>query len=131
NITKSGTATINGINGLSNFGTLTEVPGTANAYRLTAASATPTAGTTDALTIKLVDQFANTVTNFSGDRDLTFSGLNNAPDSTVPTVTSKTGSAVNLGTGTTISFTNGVSSAGGMLVPYKAEGSVTLTATDG
>ncbi|PYI81453.1 MAG: hypothetical protein DME26_19955, partial [Verrucomicrobia bacterium] len=83
------------------------------------------------MTIKLVDQFANTVTNFSGDRDLTFSGLNTAPDGSMPTVTSKTGSAVNLGTGTTIAFTNGVSSAGGMLVPYKAEGPVILTTTDG
>src|SRR3989442_1051096 len=100
-------------------------------YRITAASATPTAGASDALTIKLVDQYQNVVTTFNGDKNLTFSGLGNAPSGTVPTVTSKTGSAVNLGTAELITFTSGVSSAGGSLIAYKAEGPVTLAATDG
>src|SRR3989442_418445 len=61
-------------------------------YRITAASATPTAGASDALTIKLVDQYQNVVTSFSGDKTLMFSGLGNAPAGTIPTVTSKTAS---------------------------------------
>src|SRR5207244_3680543 len=81
--------------------------------------------------IKLVDQYQNVVTSFNGDKNLTFSGLGNAPDGSVPTVTSKTGSAVNLGTATTITFASGQSSAGGSLVAYKAEGPGTLAAPDG
>src|SRR5439155_1539878 len=110
---------------------LTVAPAAPSAYRITAASATPTAGASDALTIKLVDQYQNVVTSFNGDKNLTFSGLANAPGGTVPTVTSKTGSPVNFGTATTITFASGQSSAGGSLVAYKAEGPVTLAATDG
>jgi len=102
NITNSGTAPITGITGTTSFGTLTEVVGAASAYRITAASITPAAAANDLLTIKLVDKSGN-VTNFTGDKNLTFSGLNNAPDGTVPTVTSKTGPPVNFGTATTIS----------------------------
>src|ERR1019366_5372105 len=70
------------------------------------------------------------VTSFSGDKTLTFSGLGNAPGGNVPTLTSKTGSAVNRGTSELITFTSGVSSAGGSLVAYNAEGPVTLNVTD-
>ena len=115
----------------STTGTLTALSGTANAYKITAASGTPAGGASDALTIKLVDSAGNTDTTFAGDKTLTFSGLNNAPGGAVPTVTDKTGTPQNLGVSTTISFTNGVSSAGGVLVAYKAEGPVTLAATDG
>ena len=63
----------------------------ASAYRITAASATPAPGMADALTIKLVDQYSNTVTTFNGDKTLTFSGLAVAKNGTThPTVTDKT-----------------------------------------
>src|SRR5207244_3051933 len=77
---------------------LTVSAGTANAYRIAAASVTPTVGANDQLTITLVDSLGNTVTSFSGDKTLTFSGLGNSPSGAVPTVTSKTGAAVNEGT---------------------------------
>src|SRR5207249_215606 len=105
--------------------------GVASAYRITAATTSPVAGASDGLTIRLVDQFGNTVTTFTGDKTLTFGGLGTAPDGQVPTVTDKTASAVTLGTVTTISLTNGVNSAGGTLVGNKAEGPVTLTTSDG
>ncbi len=100
-----------------------------SAYRISAASGTPTAGASDALTITLVDQYQN-VSSYSGDKTLTFSGLGTAPSGDVPTVASKTGSVVTEGTGTTITFASGSISAGGSLVAYKKEGPVTLTATD-
>jgi hypothetical protein len=104
----------------------------ANAYRITAATATPTPGVGDALTLKLVDQYSNTVTTFNGDKNLTFSGLSVAKNGTTyPTVTDKTGAAVNLGDATTITFASGQSSVGGSLVAYRAEASVTLAVTDG
>ena len=94
----------------------------ATAYRITdAANGTPTAGVADGLTIRLVDQFGNTVTSFSGDKNLTFSGLSTADDGTHPTVTSKSGSAVALGTAELITFTSGLATVGGSLVAYKAE----------
>jgi hypothetical protein len=105
-------------------------PAAANAYRITAATTSPTAGVADQLTVKLADQFGNTVTSFTGDKSLTFSGLSNAGNGTHPTVTDKTGAAVNLGTATTITLTSGVSTAGGSLIAYKAETN-TLAATDG
>lgn len=46
-------------------------------------------------------------------------------------MTDKNNAAVPLGTATTITFSGGVSSAGGSLVAYKGEGPVTLNATDG
>jgi hypothetical protein len=103
----------------------------ASAYRITAATTTPTPAVGDALIIKLVDQFSNTVTTFNGDKTLTFSGLGVAKNGTThPTITDKTGAAVNLGDVTTITFASGQSSAGGSLVAYKGEASVTLDATD-
>src|SRR5207245_2338609 len=44
----------------------------ASAYRIAAASTTPTAGASDPLALTLVDQFGNTETGFSGARTLTF-----------------------------------------------------------
>jgi adhesin/invasin len=112
---------------------ITPTAGTANAYRITAASGTPTAGASDALTITLVDQFGNTETGFNGDKTLTFSGLATADDGTHPTVTDKTGSAVSLGTSELITFASGVSSSASgaaVLKAYKAEGPVTLNVLD-
>jgi hypothetical protein len=108
---------------------LTVTPANANAYQITAASPTPTAGASDPLTITLVDPFGNTETGFSGDKTLTFSGLSTSPNGTLPTVTDKTGTAVNEGTAETLSFTNGVSSAGGVLVATDAQ-TATLAVTD-
>lgn len=102
----------------------------ASAYRVSAATGNPSPGAADALTIRLVDQYSNTVSSFSGDKNLTFSGLATAANGTHPTVTSKAGNAVSLGTTTTITFTNGQSSAGATLTAYKAE-SATLNVTDG
>ena len=115
----TGSATITTIN-----------PGTANAYRITAATTNVYPGMADALTIALADQFGNTVTSFTGNKSLAFSGLTTAQNGTHPTVTDDNGNAVALGTATTISFTSGQSSAGGSLLAYKAE-TQTLEAQDG
>src|SRR5262249_58113272 len=71
------------------------------------------------------------VASFSGDKNLTFSVLADAPNGSHRTVTDKTSAAVSRGTATTITFASGTSSAGGSLVAKKAEGPVTLAATDG
>ena len=103
--------------------------GTQSAYRITG-SATPTVGQAEGLTIAAVDSYGNTETSVSGDKNLTFSGLEAAPDGTAPTVTDKGGTAQTLGTAEAITFASGVSSAGGSLMAYKAEGPVTLAVQD-
>ena len=74
-----------------------------------------------------MDKFGN-VTNFNGDATLVFGGLGTSASGAVPSVSSKTGSQVNLGSATIISFSGGEIAAGGNLIATKAEGPVTLTA---
>lgn len=93
-------------------------------------SASETAGTSNQLTITAKDALNNTVTTFTGDQVLVFSGANNAAAGNIPTVTDKNGTPVNFGSNTTITFTNGVSSAGGLMVLYKAE-TANVVATQG
>ena len=92
------------------------------------------AGAANALTITAKDVYGNVnssgANDYDGDKSLTFGGAANSPNATVPTVTSKSGSAVNFGSSTTVTFSHGVSSAGGSMVLYKAE-SASITVTDG
>src|SRR5439155_1288906 len=83
---------------------LTVSAATANAYRISAASTTPTAGANDQLTLTLVDQFGNTETGFSGHKTLTFAGLATSTAGNVSTVADKTGTAVSEGTSELITF---------------------------
>ena len=76
-------------------------------------STTPTAGNANNLTITALDSDEKTVGSYSGDETLTFSGANDAPDGTHPTVTDKTGTPVAFGTGETITFAEGVASVSG------------------
>ena len=92
-------------------------------------SATQTAGQSQALTITAVDQSGNTATGYSGDVSATFGGAA-AAGSNQPTATDKTGTPVAFGTPTTITFSNGVASAGGSVRLTKAE-SALLTVTQG
>ncbi len=95
-----------------------------------AAGGSRTAGQTDQLTITAKDSFGNMATDYTGDHALTFSGGLASPDATAPTVTTKTGVAVSFGSPTTITFSNGVSSAGGLMTLTKAVAQ-TVTASDG
>ncbi|MGO8925802.1 MAG: choice-of-anchor Q domain-containing protein [Limisphaerales bacterium] len=99
-----------------------------NAFRITP-DGSPTPGSPYALTITAVDQYQNITAYITGDHSFTFAGLALADDGTYPTITDKDGNAVNLGTATTITFSNGVSSAGGSLLAYKAQ-TATLTGSD-
>jgi len=109
-------------------GTLTVI---APALQITAATATPAPGAPNALTLRFVDTTGATVSSVTGDYELTFRGLATAADGTPPTVTDRLGAAVPLGAATPIHFTSGESTAGGVLVAYKAEGPVTLHASCG
>jgi hypothetical protein len=125
--TKTMTASV-GATTINQHPTVTFVGGALSAFRITP-SGSPAAGSAYALTITAVDQYQNTVASVTGDHSFTFLGLGTADDGTHPTVTDKTGAAVNLGTATTITFAGGVSSAGGSLKAYKAQ-TATLTGSD-
>jgi len=94
-----------------------------------AAGGTMNAGATNQLTITAGDAYGNTVTTYTGDQSIIFSGPAVSTSSDTPTVTDKDGTAVDVGTATTITFTNGVSTAGGLLTAYKAE-ATTVDAAD-
>lgn len=102
-------------------------------FSLAAATTTPTAGAGDNLTVTAKDIAGNTVTAYGGDQTLTFSGASTI-GANVPTVTSKTGTAVAFGTAETITFTNGVAttsgSSNGVMTLYKAE-TANVTVSDG
>ena len=125
------TGVVNGTDGADgadgeNFGDLSAVPGAAN-YLAVTGGATATAGADNELTITAYDQFGNIATGYSGAKNLTFSGLNNSPDSNIPKV-----ETVNFGTPVSVSFTGGVSNASvATLVAYKAETGVSVDVTDG
>jgi hypothetical protein len=95
--------------------------GTAAKFVITG-SGTQTAGATNNLTITAQDAGGNTATSYAGSHSLTFSGANPSTNPvTNPTVTNSSGTAINFGTATPVTFTNGVSSAGGVMTLYKTE----------
>ena len=99
-----------------------------------AGSGTPTAGVPVGLTLNSYDPYGNLVSfgpnNYTGPQTLTFSGANDSPLGDSPTVTDNAGTPIDFGTGTTITFTDGVATVGGSMVLYKAE-TANITATDG
>ena len=101
---------------------------------LSAATTTPGAGAANNLAITAQDAGGNTVTGYSGSKNLTFGGANLAPNGTRPTVTNSSGAAVNFGSTTAITFSNGMAtvsgSSNGVMKLYKAE-AANITVSDG
>jgi len=101
---------------------------------IAASSLTPTAGAADNLTITAKDIAGNTVTTYTGAHNLTFSGAPASPGGTKPTVVDSSGTAVNFGSATALTFTSGVasvsSSKNGVMKLY-ASGAAKVEASDG
>ncbi|AWL09160.1 Non-specific serine/threonine protein kinase [Aquirufa nivalisilvae] len=120
----SGTFTFTPASGTAvTSGSITINPGSANKFVITG-SGTQTAGTSQTITITAKDANGNTVSSYSGSKDLTFSGANSSAS---PTTAPKVGST-DFGTATSVSFTNGVATASMSL--YKVE-SASISVTDG
>ena len=102
-------------------------------FLLAAASTTPNAGAADNLTITAKDSAGNTVSGYAGSHNLTFAGAG-AIGSYNPTVTNSSGTAINFGSATAISFTNGVATvsgaSNGVMRLYKAE-TASITVAEG
>jgi hypothetical protein len=94
-----------------------------------AAATTRTAGQADNLTITAKDSAGNTVTSYIGSHNLTFAGASTI-GTYIPTVTNLSGSAINFGTATPITFAAGVSTVGGVMTLYKVE-TANITVAEG
>ncbi len=107
--------------------------GTATSLLLAAASSTPTAGAADNLTVTARDTYTNTEVGYTGAKSLTFSGASVIGGNN-PTVSNSSGTAINFGAVTAITFTAGVASvsgaSNGVMRLYKAE-AASITVTDG
>ncbi len=112
---------------------ITVNPGPAHKFAV-AGSATQVAGTSNDLTITAQDFFGNTADTFTGSHDLVFSGANDSPSGSSPTVTDSTGTDVAFGTATPITFASGVATVdagdNGAMTLYKAEVAA-IVATEG
>lgn len=102
-------------------------PGPAAALELTGPAAA-TAGEATTLTLTARDQHGNVATDYEGPGSVVFSGASPAPDGTLAVVWDTGGSAVPLGTTTSLAFAAGEATAEGTF--YAAE-TAALTATDG
>ena len=98
-------------------------------------TATQTAGTSQNLTITAYNAGGTVLTNYTGDKVLTFSVANSSVSPVnAPTIKDKNGTAVAFGSSTTITFTNGIATVSGanngVLNLYKAENAI-ISVTDG
>jgi hypothetical protein len=108
---------------------VTPVAGAAAKLVLTAATLTPVAAASDNLTTTAQDTYGNTATSYAGSKSITFSGATISPSGAAPNVTNTAGSAINFGSPTVLTFTNGAT-ATRVLKLNKAE-VANVTATDG
>jgi hypothetical protein len=101
---------------------------------LTASVTMPAAGGTSSLTTTAVDLYGNTVTTYTGSRNLIFSGASASPNGTVPTVVNSAGTATAFGAVTAINFSSGVasvsSSKNGVMRLYSS-GATSIAVSDG
>ncbi|WP_164969664.1 beta strand repeat-containing protein, partial [Aquirufa rosea] len=117
-------------------GSITINPGTATRMVLSGSS-TGTAGQAQVVTLTAKDASGNTVTSYTGDKSIVFSGASSSVNPVVvPTVTDKNAAAVDFGTAATINFSNGVATTN--MILYRAElanvvatqGSITSSGAD-
>ncbi len=114
--------------------TVTVAAGPATRLVLTSSTATPVAATGFNLTTTAQDAYGNTATGYTGSKSVTFAGATASPSGAQPTVVNAAGTAVNFGTATALTFTNGVatpaSSKNGFTKLNKVE-TASVTASDG
>jgi hypothetical protein len=132
---KAGSTTIKASDGTFTTATVTlTVATTASKFLLAAATTTPVAAVATILTIAAKDAYENTVTTYTGTKNLTFSGASASPSGALPTVANSSSSAVNFGSATAIAFTSGVATAtstkNGAMKLNRA-GAASITVSDG
>lgn len=105
---------------------ITPRPGVMDNLSLAAEKVVVRPGAPDQLTVRAIDQYGNTAAGYSdGSHDVTFAG-----GTGTRTVTNSGGSQINFGSATAITFTNGVSTQGGVLQISNVQ-TANITASDG
>jgi hypothetical protein len=109
--------------------------GAVASFAVSASATSVVAGGTSNLSVTAKDANGATVTTYTGSHSLIFSGAGAGPSGTKPTVSNSSGTAVNFGSATSISFTSGVSTVNnttrnGVLRLYQA-GTANIVATEG
>jgi hypothetical protein len=134
---KSGATTVKATEGSITTPTgvvVTVAPGAAAKLALSSSTTTPTAGTGFNVTTTAQDLYGNTATAYTGSKNIVFSGASTSPGGTLPTVVNSGGSAINFGSPTSLTFSNGVatpaSSKNGFMKLGLA-GATSVSATDG
>jgi hypothetical protein len=84
-------------------------------------------GSSQTITILAKNSTGDTITHYTGDKNITLSGAN-SDGSKIPTCTNKNGNLIDLGSPTTLTFNSGIATCD--LVLYKLE-SAEIDATDG
>ncbi len=112
---------------------LTLATGALTKLGLSSSTATPTAGTGFNVTTTAQDVYGNTVTTYTGSKNITFSGASASPGA-LPTVVNSAGTVVNFGSPTALTFSSGVatpaSSKNGFM-KLALPGATSVSATDG
>jgi hypothetical protein len=114
---------------------VTVSPAAASKFALTAESTGPTVGAANNLTIAARDAYGNATPSYTGSKNLTFSGASASPSGKTPTVANSSGTAINFGSTTSISFTAGVATVisttnNGVMRLYKS-GEAAIAVSDG
>src|SRR5262249_15104186 len=102
--------------------------GSMSSLKMTASATTVVANASVNPTMTRIDGFGNTVTTYARSKNLVFSGATASPSGQAATVTNQSGTAVNFGTATPLTFASGTKTA--TLKLYNA-GSYSVTMTDG
>jgi len=106
--------------------TITVGPAALNNLALSAAKAVIRPGATDQLTIRSIDQYGNSAPGYSdGSHNITFAG-----GTGTRTATDSSGNAIAFGTATPMTFTNSISTAGGLIQIGSAQ-VASITVSDG
>ncbi len=110
------------------------ISGPATKFVLAAVTTTPKAGEANNLTITAKDAHGNAAASYTGAHNLTFGPVADSPSGAHATVSSSSGTAIDFGTATPISFTEGVATVSGgkngAMTLVKA-GAASITVTDG
>ncbi len=118
---------------VSTSSSVTVTIGRATHFAITAATSTPAASVADNLTITAKDVNEATAASYTGSHTLIFSGASSSPLGNTPTVVNSSGTVVNFGSSTALTFTAGVaavaSSKNGVLKIYKS-GAADVVATE-
>jgi hypothetical protein len=108
--------------------------GEATKFTISASTTVPAAGGSVNLTITAKDANSSTVTTYTGAHSLVFSGASSSPAGNAPTVANSSGTAVNFGSATALTFAAGIatinSTKNGVLKIYKA-GTANVAASEG